>query len=436
MSSPGHLGIRQTQTQRLALNNQLMTALGVLRSDAAGLTRFLEEQAAQNPHLRLIPAPPPAPGDWLPRWRHVLASQGGGNADLAQSAGPSLMAHVGTRIEMLLPRGRSRDIAFALAEALEPSGWLGRPLPLLSADLHASLAEIGAVLTVLQKIEPAGLFARNLAECLQLQLAEAGQMDPVFALILGNLALLAQGDLTRLSRMAAVSETEMLRRFRIIRGLNPKPGTQFEGFAAEPLREPDLLVRREADGWQVALNRSALPSLQIVRAAAGSAAALAEARLLGRMVEARNTTLLRVARAVIEVQQTALTRGPSALVPLTMAEIAAMLELAESTISRVVAGVSVDTPLGTFWLRQLFVGRVASVSEDGPALSTAVLRAAIGQLIAGETAAAPLSDAAIVQGLALHGMAVARRTVAKYRGLLGIAPAHRRRRRGPRLHKA
>ena len=374
------------------------------------------------------------------------------------------MAHVSARIEALFPAARAREIAFALAEALEPSGWLGRDTKVLAAELHCTAAEIGAVLVQLQQMEPAGLFARNLAECLRLQLAESGQMDAVFAVVLDNLDLLAKGDLDRLGRLALVDHSEMLRRFRIIRGLNPKPGTQFEGFATEPLREPDLLVRLEAGKWQVALNRSALPSLHIEKtvaggaaggaaggvAGAGSAGALAQARVLGRMVEARSVTLLRVAREVMQRQHAALTGGPGALVPLTMAEVGAALELAESTVSRVVAGASLDTPLGTFWLRQLFVGRVAGTSAagtgaagagtggagaagDAPVLSTAVLRQAIGRLIAQEPKAAPLSDAAIVLGLAAEGMQVARRTVAKYRGLLGIAPACRRKRRGAGL---
>lgn len=435
MKPASHLGVRQTQTQRLALNTRIMTSLAVLRADAAGLTRFLEEQVAQNPHLRLIPPPAPMAAEWLPRWSQVLGSGGSDALEFAQSASPSLMGHVTERIELMFRPGRNRHIAFAFAEALEPSGWLGRPLAALAAEMRCNEAELEAVLEQLQKIEPAGLFARNLAECLRLQLAGDGQMDPIFSTMLANLDLLARGDLARLARVCGTVEAEILRRFRIIRSLNPKPGSQFIGLAAEPVREPDLLVSRVGGMLQVALNRSVLPSLQIVKAAEKSAGDMAKARALGRMLTARNATLLLVAREVLERQQVAFERGTSALVPLTMAEIALAVGLAESTISRVVAGASIDTPLGTWWLRQLFVGRVAGGAVDGALQSTAALRDAISRLISLEPAGAPLTDEAIAEALATQNMAVARRTVAKYRGLLGLAPAYLRKRRNLQRHK-
>lgn len=435
MSQNRRLGPRQTQTQtqRLTLNGSLVASIGLLRADAGGLTRFLEEEAARNPHLRLDPPPSPALGEWLPRWASVLPglSLGGGDAlDYAVGAGPSLMVHVTEAIDAMFPQPRDRQIALRLAEALEPSGWLGQPLAEIARETGAAAAEVEAVLRRLHRMEPAGLFARNLAECLILQLTEAGQMDAGFAAIMDNLDLLARGDLARLSRLSGQSEAELAQRFRVIRALNPKPGTQFAAFGADPVREPDLVARPEGGGgWSVALNNSALPSLHVVQSENGTAPDLRAARALGRMVEARNATLLRVGREVLQHQQAALTSGAGALEPLTMAEIAERLGLAESTISRVVAGASVDTPFGTWWLRRLFSGRVGARDGEGPALSAAALRDRLARLIAAEDRAAPLSDAALAATLSAQGPAIARRTVAKYREMLDIPPTHRRKRR-------
>ena len=420
--------IHVTQTQRLSLNTGLQAAIRVLRLDAGGLTRYLEEQAADNPFLRLDPAPVPLPGDWLPRWSQAFqtAGAGGGSGGVFEAEAPpaSLMAHVASAIEQQVHTARDRRIAHALAEALEPSGWLGRSLAAVALDTGASEADVAAVLVVLQRIEPTGLFARNLAECLALQLAEAGQLDPVMQCILDHLGLLAAGDFARLARLCRCPETEVALRFRLIRRLNPKPGAQFAAFAMPPLREPDLLARRGIDGWDVALNRSSLPGLRIAPRVVGADPVLrAQAQAVSRMVTARNATLLRVGQQILQVQVAALEQGPGALLPLSMADVGAALDLHESTISRVVAGASVDTPRGTWWLRHLFSGRIG---ESG--LSAAAIRDRLARLIADEPPMAPLSDAALAERLSVDGAVVARRTVAKYRGLLNLAPAHRRKR--------
>ena len=135
-----------TQIQRLQLNTALQVSIKVLRADAAGLTRFLEEQAAENPHLRLSPPPPPLPGEWLPRWNRVLGASDAPDREQAQAPPPSLITHVLARIQAEIPPGRARQIALVLAEALEPSGWLGRALPALATEAGASLSETEAVL--------------------------------------------------------------------------------------------------------------------------------------------------------------------------------------------------------------------------------------------------------------------------------------------------
>ena len=419
-----------SQTQRLQLNLGLAASIRLLRTDASGLTRYLEEQAAANPHVALDH---PAPGDWLPRWSLAFQHAGPAEAPAQASAAPSLIAHVMTGIGRLTEPGRERAIAEVLVEALEPSGWLGRPVADLAQAAGASLPETEAVLVKLQRIEPVGLFARSLAECLRIQAADAGCLDAVMIVILDHLDLLAARQLARLARLAAVPEAEIFARLRLIRSLNPKPGAQFDPGAA-PLREPDLVATRGAGGWQVALNRSALPAVAL-RAPTrpippAARAAWAAAQALRRMVDSRNATLLRVAQEILRRQEQALDRGLTALVPLTMAEVAQAVGLHESTVSRIVAGTGVDTPLGTWWLRAMFSPHLG---PEGGGVAAAALRATLAGLVAGEDPRVPLSDQDLVTALAAKGMPVARRTIAKYRALLQIPPAHRRRRGGRSL---
>ncbi len=419
------------QTQRLALNLGLASSIRVLRQDSSGLTLYLEEQSAQNPWLRLAPPPP---GEWLPRWSRALATLRGQTYDIATTtggAGPSLMAHVTTEIDRLIPPSL-RPAAMIFAEALEPSGWLGRPLPDLARDARLSLPDAEALLHQLQRADPAGLFARTLAECLELQCREAGLLDATMAVVLGRLDLLASGDLARLARLGGVTDTDITLRQRQIRGLNPKPGAAFDPGSA-PVREPDLVVSPSSAGWQVALNRSALPDVTL---APRGTTPLTDtdrsqrqaAQEVCRQVEARSSTLLRIASEILRRQEALITQGATALVPMTMADVAGALTLHISTVSRAVAGAAIDTPAGTFWLRHLFTAALKRDAEQDTGPAAGALRARLARLVTAEDKSAPLSDAALATALAEGSIAPARRTIAKYRATLSIPPAHRRRR--------
>jgi len=415
-----------TQTQRLQLTPGLQQSIRLLRMDAGGLTRFLEEQAARNPFLA-VEEPPVLPATWLPRWGAAFAAcrcSESGRSDPAMPA-PSLMAHVLTQIRALACAPAERQIALVLAEALDPSGWLGRPLADLARQANCSVAQAEAVLMRLQRIEPTGLFARSLAECLRLQAQEADRLDPVMQRVLENLEMVASGQIGALARLCAVPESDVMARLRVIRSFNPKPGAQFDPVNSDT-HEPDLIVTEGAQGWEVQLNRSALPALSVRRpqgrlTAQAERAALAEALGLCRIVERRNTTLLRVAHEVLQRQTAALDRGLAGLRPMTLADVAGALNLHESTVSRLVAGVSIATPQGTWQLRALFGPQVGD-------RSAAAIRAEIAQLVAAENPARPLTDRAITEALLASGREVARRTVAKYRDMLRIPPAGSRRR--------
>ncbi len=404
------------QTQRLALTTGLATSIRILRADAAGLSRYLEEAAAENPQILLAR---PQVQDWIPRWKSAFA--GDAERPEQEAAGPSLVAHVLGLVEALRLTAADTRIAMALAEALEPSGWVGRSLASIAGQLGVAIPAVEAVLARLQaQAEPTGLFARNLAECLRLQAQEAGEFDPPMMALLDRLDLLAKGEIDRIAREAGMEIADLRQAFGRLRSYDPKPGAGFEAFAA-PIREPDLIAEKGASGWIVSLNRSALPSVSV---AEGRAKGRAEARALIRMIEGRNATLLSVGQDILTRQTAALEQGLGALVPMTMAEIAQALGLHESTISRVVAGTAVDTPRGTWWLRTLFT---KAPREGGPAAGA--LRDRLARLVANEDPDHPLSDQALAAALADRGAPIARRTVAKYRTMLNLPPAHRRRRR-------
>lgn len=425
----------------MRLNAGMAAGLRMLELDAAGLARYLAEQAAQNPQLRVDPVDLP-PEAWTPRWRGAFATPGalrdaladGAEATAQAAPAASLSAHVLGAVDRLFSQPRDRRIALVLAMALEPSGWLGRPLDVLAAEAGATPAETEAVLRRLQRIEPAGLFARNLAECLGLQARDAGVLDRVMGMVLAHLDLLARGDTAAIARRAGVDEAAVRACVRTIRGFDPKPGARFDPGAA-PVREPDLVARRGPQGgWEVALNRGALPAVQVVAPPRGAPRPpdlrqrLAEARQLHRLVEARGQTLLRIAAEVLARQGAALERGRAALVPLTQGQVAQALGLHDSTVSRAVAGASIDTPRGTWWLRDLFSARLGAGGAEGAAGAAAQAR--LAAIVAAEDPRAPLSDRALAEALAAPGLAApARRTVAKYRRLLGI-PAAAARRRG------
>ncbi len=424
-------------SQKLQLNGSLATSIRVLRFDASGLTRYLEEQAGENPHVELAPAPVDMAA-WLPRWTTAFAAQGIGRAeavdfaDMVQAPALGLIAHVTREIERVVTTPSEREIAYAFMHALEPTGWLGRPVADVAAEAGCSASEAARVLTLLQKMEPTGLFARSLVECLRLQAIEAECFDPVMACVLDHLEMVAKGDMARLASLCAVSESQVLAQVRHIRSFDPKPGTQF-GQSAAVVREPDLVVTRGDVGWIVSLNRSALPDVLIAKDAAGASPdRLSAARDLQRMVANRNQTLLRIGQDILTRQEQVLTDGLVALQPMTMQDVALALDLHVSTVSRAVAGVSVDAPRGTIWLRAMFT---AAVGGDGGAASGA-LRAKLIGLVGTEDRANPYSDQALAEALSGPDTPVARRTIAKYRALLEIPPSHRRkigRKIGPKI---
>jgi len=404
----GNLGgkLRVAQMQRLALTPQVRRALELLRMDAVAIARLLEDEAAVNPWL-VLTRPPPITGEVS----DVVAS------------GPGLHAHVEAWIVAHVPPGPDRALALDLAGALEPTGWLGEHPGQIAARLGIAVSRVQAMLERVQQIEPAGLFARDLAECLRLQAQAAGVLDAAMAAVLARLDLLARGGAAAVAKATGLPPDAVALAVARLRGFDPKPGLQFDPGLPVPSRSAvaELVAQRGDDGlWHAALNPAGLPHAAL-RAGAGpeDAAARAAAELVA-LLDRRNRTLVTIADAVLAVQGAALGHGRAALRPLTRAAIAEVTGLAASTVGRALHGVRMVTPLGTLDMTEFFP---AALGDEG---SAAQAQAELRALIGAEDRAAPLSDAVLADRLAAQGIPISRRTVAKYRDRMGLPAAHLR----------
>ncbi|MDP3082578.1 MAG: RNA polymerase factor sigma-54 [Rubrivivax sp.] len=354
-----------------------------------------------------------------------------------QLAGMRLSADDLAAVQVLI---ESLDGDGYLADSLEEiAEQLAEMLSLGSADAREELADrLQCALKWLQSMEPLGVGARSLPECLTLQLA-AGPDCPARQLAIliceQHLELLARRDIKRLGALTSADDDLIRDAQTLIVACEPKPGRPFSN-AESNIVVPDVVVKRSGRGLKVALNPDVMPKLRIndlyaqaVRgqrngSAGGLSGRLQEARWFMKNIQQRFDTILRVSTAIVERQKSFFTHGAIAMKPLVLREIADELGLHESTISRVTTAKYMATPMGTYELKYFF-GSSLNTEAGGNASSTAV-RALIQQLVAAEDAAKPLSDSQLSQMLDEQGIQVARRTVAKYREALKIAPANLR----------
>lgn len=436
------------QRQSVVVTAQLQQAIQLLQMGNTDLQSFIESQAEENPFLDLSTRGTPAAAARTGRDLTLPSQLRSGDNDwdrlgqLAADPGPSLYAHAAAEVARLGLSAPESLMAEAFLDALEPSGWLGQPIAAIAERLFVSEEEAEALLLKLQRVEPAGLFARNLAECLRLQAADQGLLTPAFAALLDNLPMLAQADLRGLCRVCGVEMEELKSMLRQVRSFNPKPGATFDA-TPMPQRAPDLIITRGADGWRVDLNRSTLPTVVVregearrlstrrVEANAYVAERLSVARWLSRAVEHRNQTTLKVGAEVVRRQTEFLEHGASRMRPMVLREVAEAIGVHESTVSRVCSGMLIATPQGTFPLKSFFSAALASREGDaGEAGSASAVRHRIQKLIATENPEDPLSDDAIARIIGQEeGVHLARRTVAKYRDQLRIPSSVDRRRR-------
>ncbi|EKT4466950.1 RNA polymerase factor sigma-54 [Pseudomonas putida] len=362
------------------------------------------------------------------------------------STGESLQSHLLWQLNLAPMSDTDRLIAVTLIDSINGQGYLEDSLEEICAgfdpELDIELDEVEAVLHRIQQFEPAGIGARNLGECLLLQLRQLPADTPWMAeaqrLVSDFIDLLGSRDYSQLMRRMKLKEDELRQVIELVQSLNPRPGSQIESSEPEYV-VPDVIVRKDNDRWLVELNQEAIPRLRVnpqyagfVRRADTSADntfmrnQLQEARWFIKSLQSRNETLMKVATQIVEHQRGFLDQGDEAMKPLVLHDIAEAVGMHESTISRVTTQKYMHTPRGIYELKYFFSSHV-STAEGGECSSTAI-RAIIKKLVAAENQKKPLSDSKIAGLLEAQGIQVARRTVAKYRESLGIAPSSERKR--------
>ena len=361
--------------------------------------------------------------------------------------GETLQEHLVWQLEMAKLEPRQLSIGRAILDAINEDGYLTDPLDTIAAtlkpEIDASEDEISAMLAIVQGFDPLGVGARSVGECITLQLRQLDPATPgrdcALKIAASHLELVAHRELATLRRQLGCSDEEVEQALALVRGCHPRPGSQISSAKAEYV-VPDVFVRRSPTGWTVEMNPATLPRVRLNQSYAnliGRAAShatmraqLQEARWLLKSLEIRHDTLMKVARSIVERQVEFLEHGDEYMKPMILRDIAEAIGMHESTISRVTSGKYMHTPRGVFELRFFFSSHVESA--DGSETSSTAIRAKIRKLIREESAAAPLSDSRIADLLSKEGIPVARRTVAKYREAMGIAPSNERKRAGAR----
>ncbi|MER8389615.1 RNA polymerase factor sigma-54 [Mesorhizobium sp. M0166] len=498
MALAAKLQLRQSQS--LVMTPQLMQSIRLLQFTHLELERFIDDEIERNPLLeRAEPqedaasdqaqkgdaaSEPAADGDWFEaetawsaeaisekldtslenlfpddpgtserlgpdltaQWKSASgngstsSSDGFDVADMAAAA-ITLRDHVGEQVALAFADPVARLIASELADGLDEAGYMRADMAEIAARLGTDATAVARVLAVCQTFEPAGIFARDLAECLLLQLAVRDRLDPAMKALIANLELLARRDFQTLKRICGVDEEDLLDMLAEIRALDPRPGMAFSRGASDAI-VADVEVRAANDGsWTVELNAETLPRVlvdhiyfaQVTPHAKNQAEkdflaeCLQNANWLTRSLDQRAKTILKVASEIVRQQDAFLVHGVRHLKPLNLRTVADAIGMHESTVSRVTANKYMLTPRGVFELRYFFTASIAS-SGGGDAHSSEAVRDRIKQLIDEEKAVDVLSDDAIVDMLRESGVDIARRTVAKYREGMNIPSSVQRRR--------
>ncbi len=491
------LRLEQRQTQKIVITPQLRQAIKLLQLSAIELQSYLENEVRDNPLLSAEERAEPERGsetapeiavnaggdadmpafdardaanieiaaDWEPETPGDRVYEGEATAPPAASADWSsagsgrsqgddydpfatvadektLADCLNEQAHLAFASPHDRLISRYLIDLVDADGYIRAPLEEACALLSSSFEDVERVLLVLQTFDPPGVCARNLAECLAIQLKERNRYDPFMERLLANLDLIAACDFQRLRKVCGVDADDLREMIAELRALNPKPGAAFEHGEVETL-VPDVIVRRAADGsWRAELNPQAAPSLAVDRAYYASLKArcrsdadrtylsdrLSSANWLVKSLEQRLSTILKVAMAVVEEQSAFFDHGVRHLKPLNLRQIAGKIGMHESTVSRVTSNKAIATPRGMFEMKYFFTSSIAGAGASSEAHSSEAVRDRIKEFILNETPAGVLSDDRIVTLLKADGIDIARRTVAKYREALRIPSSAARRR--------
>jgi RNA polymerase sigma-54 factor len=468
-------------SQSLVMSQQLQQAIKLLALSNLEIEAVIAEELAKNPLLEALPGEGSASSDVIIRedretgdeaidpagsdelignklgtedspvdmdWQAAalevdsFADVGGGGAgdeafdfDRLEGGEAGLSEHLMNQLRGI--GGATGRLAEAIVHELEETGYLETPLRVIAEELGASLKDAEEALSLVQSLDPPGVAARNLEECIAIQAKSADRYDPAMARLIANLDLLAKGRMSDLRRICGVDEEDLTDMVRELRAYDPKPGCRFVTKEPEAIT-PDVFIRRTKTSWLVELNNAALPRVLVNRryhaelkrgphdkaSKAWLGECLASANWLVRALEQRAQTIIKVATEILKQQQGFFEQGVSALRPLTLAKVAEAIEMHESTVSRVTSNKYLACDRGMFELKYFFGSGVAN--EGGEGAAAEAVKDAIGKLIADESEV--LSDDTLVDLLKEQGFDLARRTVAKYREAMGIGSSIQRRR--------
>ncbi|MBV9332331.1 MAG: RNA polymerase factor sigma-54 [Alphaproteobacteria bacterium] len=496
MALTQRLELRQGQT--LVMTPQLQQAIKLLQLSNLELAAYVEQELERNPLLERDEAPPAGEGEGdasapekaaerleatlasedfskaddldarqddvfesdspqasapsLGDWTSLRSSQqfeGEDGLESTLASGVSLKDHLADQLSIAALSQEKRMIGIALIDAIDESGYLRAELSDLAERLGSALPLAEQVLAVIQGFEPVGVGARNLAECLALQLKAKDRLDPAMASMLGRLDLIARRDIPALCAVCGVDAEDVAEMLAEIRALTPKPGLAFGSEPVQPV-VPDVFVREGPDGgWHIELNSETLPRLLVnaryyakVSACSRDANSkdyltecLNSANWLVKSLDQRARTILKVSSEIVRQQDGFLTHGVRHLRPLNLRMIADAISMHESTVSRVTSNKYIATPRGVFELKYFFTAAIQSVTGSESHSAEAV-RDRIKEMIENEQGENVLSDDRIVSLLTADGVHIARRTVAKYRESMRIPSSVERRRLKENEHSA
>ncbi len=448
--------------QSLTMTPQLQQAIRLLQLPVLDLNAQIQEALEENIMLEMeeLPGAPTTSSDTTAEIETIKAEDswqassmeriqdGGwngeiiGNNDFADERGQTLHEHLLWQLELENFTPRESVIGEALIDAINDDGYLVADLEeirsWISEDARVTVEEVEQTLRKIQRMDPVGIGARSLSECIVLQLAQLDESTPGLATAIrlaeNHLDLVASQQYAEIRRSLRTSEGDLDIALALVRSCHPKPGLSVSGAATEYV-VPDVFVRKIDNRWQVEISASGIPKLTVNQQYAkllrgnGDHAVLKtqlqEARWLVRSLEIRNETLLKVATTIVARQHEFLDHGDEAMKPLVLKDVAEAIGMHESTISRVTTNKYMHTPRGVFEFKYFFSSHLSTV--DGEDQSSTSVRAKIKKLIGAENPAKPLSDSKLAKMLAREGITVARRTVAKYRESLKIASSSERR---------
>jgi RNA polymerase sigma-54 factor len=466
--------IQLRQSQQLVMTPQLTQAIKLLTLSNLELESVIAEEIAKNPLLEMGPSEdsegvaepqeteaPSLTDELIPgaseesqpldydfesqaletdSFTDVPVSSSGGEEfdfDRIEACETSLCEHLMAQLQG--SSGPEAMLAAIIVQQLDENGYLTMPLAEIAEDSGATIKEAHDALALVQGLDPPGVGARGLAECLALQAKAADRYDPAMARLIDNLDLLAKGRMNDLKRICGVDDEDLADMVSELRAYDPKPGSQFSSEGAEQVT-PDVFVRHTRSGYSIELNSSALPRLLVNRryyqelrtgpqdknSRAWLSECLASANWLVRALDQRARTIVKVVSEIVKRQQGFFERGPEALKPLTLRQVAEAIDMHESTVSRVTSNKYLLCDRGLFELKYFFSSGVASSDGEGEGASAEAVKTAIRDIIDRETEV--LSDDAIAALLKQRGFDCARRTVVKYRESMGIGSSVQRRR--------